>query len=90
MGPDDVWSAITRWEFETYLGITAGLIIALMWASGKYGEKIILIDLGLVGLFGIYTASHLWRLSLTGYQVATLHCPPKVLLRSYQIPYGAP
>lgn len=52
MGPDDVWAAITRWEFETYLGITAALIIALMWASGKYGEKTVLIDLELVGLFG--------------------------------------
>ncbi|MCJ1275472.1 hypothetical protein MMC21_003275 [Puttea exsequens] len=56
MGPHDVWSAITRWEFETYLGITAALIIFLMWGSGKYGEKTILIDLGLVGLFGGFTA----------------------------------
>ncbi|SLM39873.1 Magnesium transporter NIPA [Lasallia pustulata] len=56
MGPDDVWSAITRWEFELYLGITAVLIIGLIWASGKYGHKTILIDLGLVGLFGGYTA----------------------------------
>ena len=51
-GPDDVWGAITRWEFELYLGLTAGTMFALMWASGKYGEKTILIDLGLVGLFG--------------------------------------
>ncbi|MCJ1392547.1 hypothetical protein MMC18_005415 [Xylographa bjoerkii] len=51
MGPQDLWAAITRWEFEVYLGITAGLIVALMWASGKYGGKSILIDLGLVGLF---------------------------------------
>ncbi len=58
MGPDDVWAAITRWEFEAYLGITAALIVSLMWASGKYGEKTILIDLGLVGLFGIHAASH--------------------------------
>ena len=56
MGPDDVWRAITRWEFELYLGITAGLMIILIWASGKYGERTILIDLGLVGLFGGYTA----------------------------------
>ena len=54
MGPRDVWAAITRWEFETYLGITATLIILLMWASGRYGERTILIDLGLVGLFGSY------------------------------------
>lgn len=52
MGPHDVWKAITRWEFETYLGITAGLMIALIWASGRYGDRTILIDLGLVALFG--------------------------------------
>jgi magnesium transporter len=59
LGPDDIWDAITRWEFETYLGITAALIICLMWASGKYGDRSILIDLGLVGLFGmilVYTS----------------------------------
>ena len=53
MGPKDVWTAITRWEFEVYLGITAALIVVLIWASGKYGEKTVLIDLGLVGLFGM-------------------------------------
>ena len=52
MGPDDVWGAITRWEFELYLGLTAAMMVLLVWASGKYGEKTILIDLGLVGLFG--------------------------------------
>ena len=52
MGPHDVWAAITRWEFETYLGITAALIILLIWASERYGEKTILIDLGLVALCG--------------------------------------
>ncbi|KAL3471273.1 magnesium transporter NIPA-domain-containing protein [Aspergillus californicus] len=56
IGPHDIWVMITRWEFETYLGITAGLIIVLMWASGKYGSRTILIDVGLVGLFGGYTA----------------------------------
>ncbi|KAI4142068.1 MAG: hypothetical protein L6R39_005091, partial [Caloplaca ligustica] len=56
MGPNDIWSAITRWEFELYLAITAVLIVILIWASGKYGQKSILIDLGLVGLFGGYTA----------------------------------
>lgn len=54
MGPHDVWAAITRWEFETYLGITAALIIVLLWASGRYGDKTILIDLGLVALCGNY------------------------------------
>lgn len=56
MGPHKLWAAITRWEFELYLGVTAGLILVLMWASGRYGHKTILIDLGLVGLFGGYTA----------------------------------
>lgn len=56
MGPDDIWSAISRWEFETYVGITILLILILMWTSGKYGERTILIDLGLVALFGGYTA----------------------------------
>lgn len=56
LGPQDIWKFITRWEFETYLGITAGLIVILMWASGRYGDKSIMIDIGLVGLFGGYTA----------------------------------
>ncbi|KAL8684864.1 MAG: hypothetical protein Q9218_008099, partial [Villophora microphyllina] len=56
MGPHDIWEAITRWEFELYLGITAAMIVVLIWASAKYGHKSILIDLGLVGLFGGYTA----------------------------------
>ncbi|KAL8913717.1 MAG: hypothetical protein Q9171_001567 [Xanthocarpia ochracea] len=56
MGPHHIWLAITRWEFELYLCITAALIIILIWASGRYGDKSILIDLGLVGLFGGYTA----------------------------------
>ena len=52
LGPKEIWGLISTWEFETYLGITIGLIVALMWASSKYGDKIIFIDLGLVGLFG--------------------------------------
>ncbi|KAL2830978.1 magnesium transporter NIPA-domain-containing protein [Aspergillus pseudoustus] len=56
IGPHDIWVMITRWEFETYLGITAGLIVILMWTSSKYGSRTILIDVGLVGLFGGYTA----------------------------------
>lgn len=55
LGPDQIWYLITRWEFETYLGISVGCIIALMWASRKYGQNSIFIDLGLVGLFGLCT-----------------------------------
>lgn len=56
LGPNEIWELIKRWEFETYLGITVGVIIVLMGASNKYGEKNILVDLGLVGLFGGFTA----------------------------------
>ncbi|PYH87943.1 DUF803-domain-containing protein [Aspergillus ellipticus CBS 707.79] len=56
IGPHDIWVMITSWEFELYLGVTAGLIVGLMWASGKYGSQSILIDVGLVALFGGYTA----------------------------------
>ncbi|PVI07695.1 DUF803-domain-containing protein [Periconia macrospinosa] len=56
LGPDEIWDLISTWEFETYLGITTAVIIALMVASNRFGEKNILIDLGLVGLFGGYTA----------------------------------
>ncbi|KAK8117493.1 uncharacterized protein PG998_005774 [Apiospora kogelbergensis] len=54
--PHDVWDAITTMEFEIYMGISISLIIILMWASPRYGNRSILIDLGLVGLFGGYTA----------------------------------
>jgi hypothetical protein len=52
LGPGEIWDLIRRWEFETYFGITVGVIIVLMGASNRYGHKNILIDLGLVGLFG--------------------------------------
>ncbi|KZM19440.1 uncharacterized protein EKO05_0002991 [Ascochyta rabiei] len=56
LGPDEIWGLIKRWEFETYLGITTAVIVVLMGASNRYGEKNILIDLALVGLFGGFTA----------------------------------
>ena len=56
LGPHEIWGAITNTEFEIYMAITATLIAILLWASPKYGNKTILIDLGLVGLFGGYTA----------------------------------
>ncbi|EYE94208.1 DUF803 domain membrane protein, partial [Aspergillus ruber CBS 135680] len=56
IGPHDIWKMITQWEFELYLGLTAGLIVALMWMSAKHGSQTILIDVGLVALFGGYTA----------------------------------
>ncbi|KAI9682148.1 MAG: hypothetical protein M1817_000202 [Caeruleum heppii] len=56
LGPHSIWDAITRWEFEVYLGVTVTLMLLGAWASEKYGQRTILIDLGLVGLFGGYTA----------------------------------
>ncbi|KAI5864587.1 DUF803-domain-containing protein [Durotheca rogersii] len=56
LDPQDVWDAITTMEFEIYMGVSVFFIIVLMWASPRYGHRTILIDLGLVGLFGGYTA----------------------------------
>jgi hypothetical protein len=53
LGPHEIWGAITTLEFEVYLAVTIGLIVILMWASPRYGNNTILIDLGLVGLFGM-------------------------------------
>ncbi|GAB7342640.1 hypothetical protein MBLNU457_g0803t2 [Dothideomycetes sp. NU457] len=53
---DEIWQLISTWEFKTYFGVTVFLIVVLLAASNKYGDKSILIDLGLVGLFGGYTA----------------------------------
>jgi magnesium transporter len=52
LAPHDVWDAITKTEFEVYVAITVSLIVLLIWASPRYGNRTILIDLGLVGLFG--------------------------------------
>ncbi|KAL1895723.1 hypothetical protein Cpir12675_003114 [Ceratocystis pirilliformis] len=54
--PHDIWDAIAAPAFEVYLCVTVAMIAALMWASKCYGKRTILIDLGLVGLFGGYTA----------------------------------
>jgi hypothetical protein len=59
LGPGEIWKLISTWEFETYLGVTVGVIAILMVASNKYGDKNILIDLGLVGLFGMWNAPEL-------------------------------
>lgn len=53
--PEDVWDSITSLAFEIYMLVTILLILVLMWASPRYGRRTIVIDLGLVGLFGGYT-----------------------------------
>jgi len=83
LGPHEIWGAITTTAFEIYLGVTIGLIAVLVWASPRYGSKTILVDLGLVGLFGGYTAlstkgvasmlsSTLWRALTTPVTYALL------------------
>lgn len=52
LGPHEIWGAITTIEFKVYLVVTLILIGILLWASPRYGNRTILIDLGLVGLFG--------------------------------------
>jgi magnesium transporter len=54
LGPHEVWDAITTMEFKIYMGVSCSLIALLMWLSPKYGNRTILIDMGLVGLFGVY------------------------------------
>jgi drug/metabolite transporter (DMT)-like permease len=59
LGPHEIWDAISRWEFLLYMFITLVLISALVWASShRYGERTSLVDLGLVGLFGMSDTSN--------------------------------
>jgi hypothetical protein len=92
LGPEEILKMITAWEFETYLGVTVGVIAVLMWASNRYGQKNILIDLGLVGLFGMFSmksrqmsACH----ALTRSQAATRLCQPRESHRSSPTGSGA-
>lgn len=55
LGPGELWKTIKRWEFLLYVIITLSFIVALMYAEPRYGRRTILIDLGLVGLYGGYT-----------------------------------
>jgi hypothetical protein len=52
LGPHEILDAVTTLEFEIYMAVTILLIGVLMYLSPKYGNRTILIDLGLVGLFG--------------------------------------
>ncbi|KAK5326432.1 hypothetical protein LTR93_003294 [Exophiala xenobiotica] len=55
-GPGGLLKTIKRWEFLVYVIITTLFIVALMYAEPRYGRRTILVDLGLVALFGGYTA----------------------------------
>jgi drug/metabolite transporter (DMT)-like permease len=55
-GPGELWRTIKRWEFLLYVIITAVFVVGLMYIEPRYCRKTILVDLGLVALFGAYTA----------------------------------
>lgn len=56
LGPHEILEAVTTTAFEVYMAITIVFIGILLWASPRYGSRTILIDLGLVGLFGTQTS----------------------------------
>jgi len=56
LGPHEIGDLLKRWEFLTYFGITLGTIIVLMVLSNRYGERTVVIDIGVAGLLGGYTA----------------------------------
>lgn len=74
LDPHAVWEHITSTGFEIYMGVTCGLIVLLMWLSPKYGNRTILIDLGLVGLFGKSNPGSAVQISLLTTIVRRLYC----------------
>lgn len=56
LSPEHLWAEIKSWTFLVYVVVTVVCIVALVIASPRYGHRTILINLGLVGLFGGYTA----------------------------------
>lgn len=56
LSPEHLWEEIKTWTFLVYVVVTVVCIVALVIASPRYGHRTILINLGLVGLFGGYTA----------------------------------
>jgi hypothetical protein len=87
LGPHEILGAITTLEFEVYMAVTFALIILLMWASPRYGSKTILIDLGLVGLFGKSSRDYP-RCFINPLQAGTQLSRPRVLHLCYPILYG--
>lgn len=92
LDPHAVWEHITSTGFEIYMGVTCGLIVLLMWLSPKYGNRTILIDLSLVGLFGKPTMRTYVCLFFVGLisannsrtQAAILPFPPKASRPCYR------
>ncbi|KAI8575880.1 hypothetical protein K450DRAFT_259619 [Umbelopsis ramanniana AG] len=75
LSPDLVVEYLTSMEAIIYYSITGGLILILTVLSPRWGSKSILIDLGLVALYGAYTVlstkSVSSLLSLTFYKMFT-------------------
>jgi hypothetical protein len=53
LSPEDIWQAITQTLFLIYFSICCGVAVILVYLSQQVGERSILIDLGLVAIFGI-------------------------------------
>ncbi|KAH8551482.1 magnesium transporter NIPA-domain-containing protein, partial [Umbelopsis sp. PMI_123] len=75
LSPELVVEYLTSMEAIIYYSITGGLILVLTALSPRWGSKSILIDLGLVALYGAYTVlstkSVSSLLSLTFYKMFT-------------------
>ncbi|CAO3674961.1 unnamed protein product [Umbelopsis ramanniana] len=75
LSPELVVQYLTSMEAIIYYSITGGLILILTVLSPRWGSKSILIDLGLVALYGAYTVlstkSVSSLLSLTFYKMFT-------------------
>ncbi|KAK9447213.1 magnesium transporter NIPA-domain-containing protein [Limtongia smithiae] len=56
LDPPRILAAVSQLSFKIYVMVTVGLIIVLSGLSNKYGDRIIYINIGLVALFGGYTA----------------------------------
>lgn len=56
LSPDEIIEAISQTNFKIYFVLALSLIVTLAYLSPKYGQKYILVDLGLVALCGGFTA----------------------------------
>ncbi|CCG84103.1 protein of unknown function [Taphrina deformans PYCC 5710] len=56
LDPQEILEAVSQRPFLAYLAVALTLIIGLLYLSPKYGDRYILLDLGLVALFGGFTA----------------------------------
>lgn len=81
--PDQLLQAILRTEFIVYVCIVVALIALLVWASStSWGDRYIMVDVGVCALFGGFTV-----LSTKGLSSFLSQGKPWMLLR-YPITYG--